>query len=664
MRDLGIVRPGATIRIPFSSFDKDDGSSVTMTNYAVADILIYKDGGTTERASTSGFTATTDFDSKTGKHVAVIDLADNTTSGFFNAGSEYLVGIDAVTVDGVTTGGWIGRFYIGYRSAVLETTIATLSSQTSFTLTTGPAEDDALNGFWAIIHDVASAVQFAWVEVLDYTGSTRTVTLAAGGTFTAAAGDNISFMGPSPLRATTMGRTLDVSSGGEAGIDWANIGSPTTTQTLSGTTVGVATTLTNAPSDSSGVTTLLSRLSSARAGYLDNINNSALATTSAQTGDAYARIGANGASLSAIPWNASWDAEVQSEVADALDAAIPGSPTANSINERIQTMDNAYTATRAGYLDNINNSALSTTAAQTGDSYARIGANGAGLSAIPWNSSWDAEVQSEVQDAIEVNHLDHLLAVTYDPASKPGASDALLNELVESDAGVARFTANALEQAPSGGGGGGGDATEANQLTIISMLEDIQGATFDTSTDSLEAIRNRGDAAWITATGFSTLDAAGVRSAIGLASANLDTQLDAIPTVSEMNARTLAAASYATASALSTLDGKVDVIDGIVDSILDDTGTSGVVVDSASKTGYRLSATGVNDILRTALTEGYAADGSTFTLEQFAYMLWSTLAQFDITTTTITSRRLDGSTSAMTFTLDSATSPTSRTRAS
>lgn len=52
--------------------------------------------------------------------------------------------------------------------------------------------------------------------------------------------------------------------------------------------------------------------------------------------------------------------------------------------------------------------------------------------------------------------------------------------------------------------------------------------TFDETTDSQEAIRDRGDSAWTTATGFSTLDAAGVRSAVGLASANLDTQLSAI----------------------------------------------------------------------------------------------------------------------------------------
>ena len=45
----------------------------------------------------------------------------------------------------------------------------------------------------------------------------------------------------SALRPTTAGRTLDVSAGGEAGVDWANVGSPTTTVGLSGTTVKTAT---------------------------------------------------------------------------------------------------------------------------------------------------------------------------------------------------------------------------------------------------------------------------------------------------------------------------------------------------------------------------------------------------------------------------------------
>lgn len=77
----------------------------------------------------------------------------------------------------------------------------------------------------------------------------------------------------------------------------------------------------------------------------------------------------------------------------------------------------------------------------------------------------------------------------------------------------------------------------------------------------------------------------------------------------------------------------------------------------------RLSSTGVNDILRTALTEGYAADGAAPTLEQFMFMLLSALGEFSISGTTITCKKLDGTTTSMTYTLNDATNPTSRTRA-
>jgi hypothetical protein len=216
MLDLGIVRPGTTIRIPFSTFDKDDGSSVTMTNYAAADILVYKGGSTTQRSSTAGYTATTDFDTAdagAGKHLAIIDLADNTDAGFYSAGGEYLVAIGAVTVDGVTTGGWIARFIIGYRDALYNTTISSVNSQTSIVLTAGPAEDDALNGRSLIIHDVASSLQWSTAIVSDYTGSSKTVTLAAAPTFTVAATDNVSVMGLAPLQPATAGSTLTVTSG-------------------------------------------------------------------------------------------------------------------------------------------------------------------------------------------------------------------------------------------------------------------------------------------------------------------------------------------------------------------------------------------------------------------------------------------------------------------
>jgi hypothetical protein len=66
--------------------------------------------------------------------------------------------------------------------------------------------------------------------------------------------------------------------------------------------------------------------------------------------------------------------------------------------------------------------------------------------------------------------------------------------------------------------------------------------------------------------GLSTLDASGVRSAVGLASANLDTQLGDIPTFAEFEARSIVAANYATSSALSTVEGKIDTIDNFIDT--------------------------------------------------------------------------------------------------
>ena len=59
---------------------------------------------------------------------------------------------------------------------------------------------------------------------------------------------------------------------------------------------------------------------------------------------------------------------------------------------------------------------------------------------------------SDIDARLAAIHLDHLFATDYDPASKPGTATALLNELIESDGGVSRFTVNALENGPSGSG--------------------------------------------------------------------------------------------------------------------------------------------------------------------------------------------------------------------
>ena len=104
---------------------------------------------------------------------------------------------------------------------------------------------------------------------------------------------------------------------------------------------------------------------------------------------------------------------------------------------------------------------------------------GTEFTSIPWNASWDAEVQSEADDALVANHLDHLLAAAYDPTSKPGNASALLNVLVENDGGVPRFTINALEQGPSGGGGGSSaDDIWSFDLTTATGIADPDTAAY------------------------------------------------------------------------------------------------------------------------------------------------------------------------------------------
>lgn len=104
---LGDFTTANTVYVGFNTFDSNDPSaSVTLTGLAVGDIKVYKNGSTTERSSTAGFTLLdtdgTDFDGNTGIHGFSLDLSDNTDSGFYAAGGEYMVVVASVTVDGAT----------------------------------------------------------------------------------------------------------------------------------------------------------------------------------------------------------------------------------------------------------------------------------------------------------------------------------------------------------------------------------------------------------------------------------------------------------------------------------------------------------------------------------------------------------------------------------
>ncbi len=83
----------------------------------------------------------------------------------------------------------------------------------------------------------------------------------------------------------------------------------------------------------------------------------------------------------------------------------------------------------------------------------------------------------------------------------------------------------------------------------------------------------------------------------------------------------------------------------------------------ASHTAAGTSGAALGTLIGT-LAESYAANGQAATMAQLLYGIMAILANVSQNGTTVTAQKLDGTTPAMTFTLDSATAPTARHRAS
>lgn len=144
--------------------------------------------------------------------------------------------------------------------------------------------------------------------------------------------------GLTPLQPTTAGRTLDVSAGGEAGLDWANIGSPTTSQTLSGTTISTSQAVASVSGSVGSVT-----------GAVGSVTGSVGSVTGS-----VGSVAAGGITASSIATDA-----VTEIVAGVLDEPAASHVTAGTVGERIERLDiilaggaGELTAARAALLSN------------------------------------------------------------------------------------------------------------------------------------------------------------------------------------------------------------------------------------------------------------------------------------------------------------------------
>lgn len=177
---------------------------------------------------------------------------------------------------------------------------------------------------------------------------------------------------------------------------------------------------------------------------------------------------------------------------------------------------------------------------QTGDNYARLGAPaGASISAdIAGVQSDTNDIQTRIPAALVSGRIDASVGamasgVVTAAAVATGAIDA---DALAADA-VAEIADGVWDEAISGhlSAGSTGEALNA------------AGSAGDPWTTSLPGAYSAGQAGYIIGTNLNAtvssrlasasytapLDAAGVRTAVGLASANLDTQLDALPTAVE-----------------------------------------------------------------------------------------------------------------------------------
>ena len=166
-------------------------------------------------------------------------------------------------------------------------------------------------------------------------------------------------------------------------------------------------------------------------------------------------------------------------------------------------------------------------------------------STIGWNSAWDAEVQSECNDALVALNLDHLLSASSVDADV--ANNSVIAKICDSGTAPANFS------------------------------------NYNNDTDSLRALRDRGDASWITATGFSTHSAADVRTEMDSNS----TQLAAIVADTNELQTDNVPGLIAALNDISTADVNAQVVDALAtDTYAEPTGVPPATASLAAKINH------------------------------------------------------------------------------
>ena len=246
------------------------------------------------------------------------------------------------------------------------------------------------------------------------------------------------------LYPTTAGRKLDVSTTGEAGIDFANIGSPTTTVNLSGTTIKAVTDMVTANAiQISGDATAADNLESAADGTGYNLGAGQIVAQSVS-----GNVGGN------VVGN------VNGNVAGSVNSVTTGVSLASGAITSSAIATGAITAAKFGagaitstVVDSTANAAIADAvwdepfAGHTGST------TYGGRVVRAANSNVEVQITGSNHVAADIHELQP--GVIDDGDFAVGSVIDRLDTMLVADGAVYQYTANALELAPSGGGGGG-----------------------------------------------------------------------------------------------------------------------------------------------------------------------------------------------------------------
>lgn len=170
-----------------------------------------------------------------------------------------------------------------------------------------------------------------------------------------------------------------------------------------------------------------------------------------------------------------------------------------------------------------------------------IGATGTGLSAIPWNAAWDVEVQSECNDALVANNLDHLILTAVDTNFATTVHlDSVIGHLA--DAGVTATydrTSMSLEYASALQGSISSDVVSVFTQTSEIGIAGAGLTNINLPNQTMDIVGNitgnlSGSVGSVTGAVGSVTGAVG--SVTGLTAANLDATISSRATPAQVNA--------------------------------------------------------------------------------------------------------------------------------